>query len=294
MIFPKEAAQRGVTSDGRELLIRAGTADTNGRMRVVEMSERFRPRVPVHTHGYDEAWYILAGTYAILSAGTWAAAQAGSFAFVPAGTPHAVAALPGPECAKVSLLLAPAPDPDYDKYGFAFAASRTAAVPWRSVLAGRRPAESEPDTPDLESAIADSLAGRPHLFDVEFALAPPSFVMAPDGAARMIVHATGGSFTGDGLAGRVQATTDWAHRDPAGAVGTDLRAHLACDDGSPLLLELTGLGIREAGGLVIWARGTLRASAGTAGGWLDSLPVLARGRQVEGGVAYAVHQATLS
>jgi quercetin dioxygenase-like cupin family protein len=294
MIFPKETAQHGMTSDGRELLIRAGTADTGGHMRVVEMSERFRPRVPVHTHGYDEAWYILVGTYAILSAGTWAAAEAGSFAFVPAGTPHAIAALPGPECGKVSLLIPPAPDPDYDSGGFTFAASETAEVPWRSVLAGHCVPESEQDAPDLESAITDALTGREHLLDVEFALAPPFLAAAPDGSVRMTVHSTGGSFSGDGFAGRVHAATDWAQRDLAGAVGTDVRAHLACDDGSPLLLELAGLGIREAGGLVIWARGRLRAPAGTAVGRFDGVPVLARGRQVEGGVAYAVHRAKFS
>jgi quercetin dioxygenase-like cupin family protein len=294
MIFAKEAAERGLTSDGRELLIRAGTADTSGRMRVVEMTERFRERVPVHTHGYDEAWYILAGTYAILSEGTWAAAEAGSFAFAAAGTPHAIAALPGPECGKVSLLLASAPDPDYDSRGFTFAVDGMVEVPWRSVLTGRRVPETEPDAPDLAAAIAGVLAGRQHVLNVEFALAPPSFVTAADGAARMTVHSTGGSFTGDGFAGRVHAATDWARRDQAGAVGTDVRAHLVCDDGAPLLLELTGLGIREAGGLVIWARGTLRAQAGTAVGKFDGMPVLARGRQVEGGVAYEVHRATSS
>jgi quercetin dioxygenase-like cupin family protein len=294
MIFNREAAERGLTSDGRELLVRAGTADTSGRLRVVEMAERFRERVPVHTHAFDEAWYILAGTYAILSEGTWAAAAAGSFAFVSAGTPHAIAALPGPECGKVSLLLTPAPDPDYDQHGFTFAAAGLVEVPWRSVLAGRRVPETEPDAPDLATAAAGALAGREHLLDVEFALAPPSFVPAADGTARMTVHSTGGSFTGDGLAGRVHAATDWARRDPGGAVGTDVRAELVGDDGSPLLLELTGLGLREAGRLVIWARGTLHAQAGTAAGKFDGVPVLARGRQVEGGVAYAVYRAASS
>ncbi len=103
----RDDAHRAFTSDDRPMFIRATLEDTAGRLQVVEMFEKPRTRAPLHVHEYAEAWYIVDGTYGFYCDGVWRRAAAGSFVYASPGVPHAIAALPGSGCHKISLMLNP-------------------------------------------------------------------------------------------------------------------------------------------------------------------------------------------
>jgi quercetin dioxygenase-like cupin family protein len=43
---------------------------------------------PVHRHGEDHVYYVLAGTLSVSADGEWSQAPQGSYVLIPGGTPH--------------------------------------------------------------------------------------------------------------------------------------------------------------------------------------------------------------
>ena len=72
--------------------IKAGTAETEGRLAIIETVIPPGREIPAHVHGReDEAWYIIEGLVTFRIAGRTVEAPAGSFVLVPQGTVHAFA-----------------------------------------------------------------------------------------------------------------------------------------------------------------------------------------------------------
>lgn len=246
----------------------------------------------MHVHEYAEAWYIVDGTYGFYCDGVWRRAAAGSFVYASPGVPHAIAALPGSGCHKISLMLNP--DSADNATKFAMDLQGMIDVPWRPLLGGAEHAEGEAVTPSFRAAATRSLVGAEHLFDINFEVDAPKLISDGDGGNAMIVQSRGGRFEGAGCSGVVRSATDWASRDAEGVVAVDIRAVLEDDDGSSLLLEQRGTGVREDGDLTIFAAGRIRADPASQLGHLNGTAISALGTLVHGGVRYAVYRQSVS
>jgi mannose-6-phosphate isomerase-like protein (cupin superfamily) len=71
------------------MTVKAGDAETNGALSLLEAEEPAGFGPPLHIHrDAAEAFYVLEGEYIIFLDGREATCPAGSFIFIPAGTPH--------------------------------------------------------------------------------------------------------------------------------------------------------------------------------------------------------------
>jgi quercetin dioxygenase-like cupin family protein len=95
----------GSTSDGLPLSVRAPFEATGGALRLIEIEEQPRSVALVHFHDYDEAWYVLDGTYGLLADDEWFVLRAGAFVFVPAGISHGFAVLGAANARKLAVAL---------------------------------------------------------------------------------------------------------------------------------------------------------------------------------------------
>jgi mannose-6-phosphate isomerase-like protein (cupin superfamily) len=71
------------------MVLKAGTDDTGGGFTLLEAAEPpgFGPPMHIH-HDADEAFYVLAGEYIIVSEDREVRCPAGSFVYIPTGTRH--------------------------------------------------------------------------------------------------------------------------------------------------------------------------------------------------------------
>lgn len=87
--------------------IRATAAETRGTYSLFETETPPSGGCPAHTQRYDdEAFYVLAGRYAVLIGEEQRELGPGTAAFVPRGTPHAYANI-GPTPARMLILALP-------------------------------------------------------------------------------------------------------------------------------------------------------------------------------------------
>ena len=89
-------------------VIKAGAADTNGQLTVVEVTEPPNAEAPLHVHHReDEAFYVLEGS-ATIYVGDEDAVEAhpGDFAFGPRGVPHRYTV--GPDGCRMLFICTPA------------------------------------------------------------------------------------------------------------------------------------------------------------------------------------------
>ena len=89
-------------------VIKAGTADTNGQLTVVEVTEPPNAQAPLHVHHREhEAFYVLEGS-ATIYVGDQAAVEArpGDFAFGPRDVPHRYTV--GPDGCRMLFICTPA------------------------------------------------------------------------------------------------------------------------------------------------------------------------------------------
>ena len=89
-------------------VIKAGAADTNGQLTVVEVTEPPNAQAPLHVHHReDEAFYVLEGS-ATIYVGDEAAVEAGpgDFAFGPRDVPHRYTI--GPDGCRMLFICTPA------------------------------------------------------------------------------------------------------------------------------------------------------------------------------------------
>ena len=89
-------------------VIKAGAADTNGQLTVVEVTEPPNAQAPLHVHHReDEAFYVLEGSVTIY-VGDEAAVEArpGDFAFGPRDVPHRYTV--GPDGCRMLFICTPA------------------------------------------------------------------------------------------------------------------------------------------------------------------------------------------
>ena len=89
-------------------MIKAGAADTNGQLTVVEVTEPPNAEAPLHVHQReDEAFYVLEGS-ATIYVGDQGAVEAGpgDFAFGPRDVPHRYTV--GPDGCRMLFICTPA------------------------------------------------------------------------------------------------------------------------------------------------------------------------------------------
>ncbi len=89
-------------------VIKAGTADTNGQLTVVEVTEPPNAQAPLHVHHReDEAFYVLEGSATIYIGDHLAVeARPGDFAFGPRDVPHRYTV--GPDGCRMLFICTPA------------------------------------------------------------------------------------------------------------------------------------------------------------------------------------------
>jgi quercetin dioxygenase-like cupin family protein len=103
----------GTTSGGRPYEIRGPIESTGGSLRLVEISESPRHDALIHVHDFDEAWYVLEGTYAVWVNDGWRSLGPGAFLFVEGGVPHGFAVV-GPAAARKLSIALPGPSASFD------------------------------------------------------------------------------------------------------------------------------------------------------------------------------------
>ncbi len=87
-------------------VIKAGAADTNGQLAVVEMTEPPNSEAPLHVHHReDEAFYVLEGSVTIYIGDDTIDARPGDFAFGPRDIPHRYTV--GPEGCRMLFICTP-------------------------------------------------------------------------------------------------------------------------------------------------------------------------------------------
>jgi quercetin dioxygenase-like cupin family protein len=80
---------RSIDLGGFRMTVKAGDAETNGALSLLEAEEPAGFGPPLHIHrDAAEAFYVLEGEYIIFLDGREASCPAGSFIFIPAGIPH--------------------------------------------------------------------------------------------------------------------------------------------------------------------------------------------------------------
>ena len=88
-------------------VIKAGAADTNGQLTVVEVSEPPNAEAPLHVHRReDEAFYVLEGSATIYVGDQVFEAGPGDFAFGPRDVPHRYTV--GPDGCRMLFICTPA------------------------------------------------------------------------------------------------------------------------------------------------------------------------------------------
>ncbi len=130
-----------------------------------------------------------------------------------------------------------------------------------------------------------------HLYAMTLETDGDSIVMpsGPQGT-RMVVGVKGGQFKGDRMSGTVESPGgDWVTRRPDGSIKVDVRLMLRTDDGAPILVTYTGIGLMEEGQLKV--RSTPLFETGDERyAWLNTIQAVGIGSMVGADVVYDVYE----
>jgi len=117
-------------------------------------------------------------------------------------------------------------------------------------------------------------------------------IVVPSGpqGTRMAVGVKGGSFEGERMRGTVETPGgDWVTQRPDGSVKIDVRLMLRTDDGAPILVTYTGIGLVKDGQLK--ARSTPLFETGDERyAWLNTIQAVGIGEMVGRDVVYDVYE----
>lgn len=140
--------------------------------------------------------------------------------------------------------------------------------------------------------VASELAVE-HLFTVTaFTATPPTMVSDGPSGTRGILEATGGSFEGPRLRGRVVPPGgDWFTVRRTGSLRIDARLLLKTEDDHPIFMAYSGIARPIEGGMVIHTAPMFEVGEGPYA-WLNDVQAIGLGRLVDGGVEYAVYGLT--
>jgi mannose-6-phosphate isomerase-like protein (cupin superfamily) len=95
------------TPTGDTVVIKAGTAATNGSLSILEIMVAAKSGPAQHCHQIDdEIWYVLKGEFRFKTAGRMFHASTGGMAFGPRGLPHGFQNI-GDEPGKLLVITAP-------------------------------------------------------------------------------------------------------------------------------------------------------------------------------------------
>lgn len=131
------------------------------------------------------------------------------------------------------------------------------------------------------------------LFRLEAEVGSPPPIAVPGGphGDRLIVTASGGTFAGPRLRGRIVPGpgAEWATSLPDGAVRADVRLVLETDDGAPILMTYRGVGAPEEGTLRV-RTAPLFETGDERYRWLNGVQAVGLGEPIANGIAYDVYR----
>lgn len=132
--------------------------------------------------------------------------------------------------------------------------------------------------------IVDSLPVE-HLFTMRALLAAPVIVPGGPHGTRVLITVTGGSVTGDRVAGELIAGGDWVTMRENGVGRLDVRLTIRTDDDAVIYMEYTGLigADRVARTAPLFQTGDARYA------WLNDVQAIAIGAPAPGEVTYEVY-----
>ena len=120
---------------------------------------------------------------------------------------------------------------------------------------------------------------------------PPAVLAGAPSGTRVVVTASGGSFTGPRLHGTIAeaAGGDWVTVRSDGSMTLDVRLVLRTDDGADILMTYSGISRRDGeGGMSV--RAAPRFETGDDRyAWLNGIQAVALGETGEGSVTYDVY-----
>ncbi len=76
------------TIPGERMVLRVGSAETAGKLTVLESIVSHAAATPLHYHAVEESFLILSGSLRLICGGEWRSLTAGEAAVVPAGAHH--------------------------------------------------------------------------------------------------------------------------------------------------------------------------------------------------------------
>lgn len=132
-----------------------------------------------------------------------------------------------------------------------------------------------------------------HLFTIDIDIDPKGRIAIPGGprGMRAIATVAGGSFDGPKAKGTVAnvAAGDWVLVRTDGSYLLDVRLALVTDDGAPIYMTYTGIGLPQADGTLKIRTAPLFETGDERYAWINNVQCVAHGTTRPGGVVYDVY-----